>query len=399
MTDLSWMNEQELRAVAQGNMSTLSDQSLKRIAGVSDTTSSRSPFPVKRLSQAVSITNPFALPAQAMINATPTEALGPAGAAIGGALSATAPVPFAASLGAGAGQMLGGAEAMRRRSESTGQAPSGQDFKSLALRGGGTAASTAAFAKGGKLVAGGVRNLKNVTVGKLPFVDRVRAGVYQALDKLGERFGHSIDDAATKNPTAKVSIGEAITNLREQIQENPSLLNAVKAGERRANTNVLTRLLADESVADITLQESQAAKQALSRVPSLSSKFPRGRLADYTQSESSLIETKELIREAQLQAFPELQPQMKTYAEGMKAYRLLRPSLKPGSLSKAVTEGGLSEVERERALRILLKENPKLLREIKGAPMAEKFLRGGKTLLKNAALVGTGVYAGRRLFH
>lgn len=292
----------------------------------------------------------------------PSEFLEPAGALTGGAVGGALPLPFAATIGAGAGAATGRFLQQLREARATGAFRPTAEAETLGAFGraaGTTAALSGAF--------NFLRNIGRVATfaqrGK--FTSRVRQDVEEAVETIGNQFGQEIDTLAAQQPGKTIDLTAEATLLKDMTEEAPSLLRQLATGPNRQAAEFAQQIIADPSAAAaVTLQQAQLLKTALSQMPALAARAGK---ALTTVGSRALAIPRNLIRQKELAAFPELGEQFRDFALAMDDIRLIHPMLRRGTLAGQIFERGgklLRDPEARLALRGTLERGGQGFRSI-----------------------------------
>lgn len=292
--------------------------------------------------------------------------------------------------GAGAGQMVGKAVTMAKQDTGaplTKQASINAGKKLLTA--GATGAGEALAFKGAAKVVGGVakpiaRIFSNKAAKQAATDFQTSAFKYKAA--AGERISGDIARIESTNPTKRLpSMRGPVETLAEEIKANPSLRASIESGQKRADTDLLTKLLDGKlDPDDLTISQGQQLKAAIDRIPAIATKLQKGKFADFSPAEIPLLDFKDEVRSAQLAFSDEAADAFKEYSNAMNLYRQVRPKLRPGSFA----HGGVPRLGEDPFVKDAYKQvvPKKLRREASATTFTKRALTAGGALVGADAL-------------
>ncbi|HEC64433.1 MAG TPA: hypothetical protein ENI23_03985 [bacterium] len=185
-----------------------------------------------------------------------------------------------------------------------------------------------------------IKNIKNAKQGS-KFVQKIREKFFKVKSDAVAKFGTQVDDLAQANPDKQVSIRDIVDDINNP---NSGFDPEVKRILRKIPG--FDRLLADPSAAEkITLREAQ------NMLNHINTKIPPNIKARHLD----LLDTRDNIRAAQLDAFPEMQAVKEQYKEVIRPWTNLKNQFKFNRLQTAI-ENNFGGAEGRNAIETLLPE-------------------------------------------
>lgn len=230
-------------------------------------------------------------------------------------------------------------------------------------------------------------NVKNV-INPEDFAGQVRNDMFQKRTTLGQAIDPAIEKLSNENPTKTIDLSDHFNQMKGALlnPENPGLASDIKSTLRNIKDPKTASLLNDlisnpDNAKNLTLQQSEEIKRAISQSPVIASKMKMGRFANWTSGDHEVLDLLGNIKNTQAESFPELSGIRKPYADFMKNYNQVKGKFKPGQLIKNMkTKFGDPEINT--MAKNVLPENS--VNQITG------FRRTGKVLGAGAKAAGVG---------
>ena len=303
------------------------------------------------------------------------------------------------SVGAGAGSALANLIGQARRDPGAPPTKRGA-LAALGLagrQGAATAAGTAAFGVGAKVVGSitGLAGLTRVTsvAKRNAFVEGIRQKIMDAKTLAGEKIGAAIDDIGIRFPTLRADLSEPLLAAQQKALTNPAFNSLIRSSVRNKQESQLIQSILNqpESATQLTLKEVQMIKGVFQNA--LKQKFKQA-TPEFTDAHLDALEIWHQIRLSQLKTFPEFKEISAVYAKAIEAFRKLKPSLSggPGALEKQLLTGfrsgatGLPPASIIEATKLLL--TPQTLRLLKQFRRSGALVKFGIDVPRRTAEIG-----------
>ena len=307
---------------------------------------------------------------------TTAESIGGLAGKVGGAL-----IPAGvAARGAGAVVRGAGLGAKVARGAITGGVtgaiiPPETSFNDLKARGKQALIGTLAGAGFGA-AGGGIQKLKQLRSDKaLAATERkLMSGFFKVKQDAVNKFVGQIDDLAAQNPTKRgVSIRELVDDV---AREGDDAIFSPEAKRALRKIPKLKRLLDNPNLADdISVKDAQEIANAI-KIPKV-----------LTVNNFDLVDAKNTIKAAQLDAFPEMAAVRQQYKEVIQPFNLLKSQFKENRLIKAVERGFRGAADREALKKIL---PPQVIKQMGGIKRTADALKILGNLARSAARFAIG---------
>lgn len=160
------------------------------------------------------------------------------------------------------------------------------------------------------------------------FFDKALQAVNVGYQQLGRNFRTAVNQLIENNPTKRVDLSGVMEQVSKQFHGiDETLIPQLKTAVGRSSA--LTKAVENPSeAANLTLHEAQELKNAItSTTNTIIKKAVKGKT---TPNERVLFEILDSIDEKITEAFPKMSDVRRAYSEGKKAFEMARPLVEPG---------------------------------------------------------------------
>jgi hypothetical protein len=240
--------------------------------------------------------------------------------------------------------------------------------------------------------------IQNATTKIVEFDSKVRGELFGARVKAGQAFDDSLKSVQNAAPDQSVDLNSAFKGLGLELDEagqitgqNPKLLADLKSILGKAKNKTLERVLSTGDASNLTLEQTQDIVSSIKKIPGFAQKLSQGKFANWTDTDSNIIQFIEDVRDAQLSAFPEFEKTLSAYRETMHKFRAIKPYFKESNLINNIKSNFKDKPVIQSFVKDLIPKN--VVKEMDSVRKVINFGKAAKSVAKTAAVSAAGATA------
>lgn len=236
-------------------------------------------------------------------------------------------------------------------------------------------------------VAAGVGNLYSATFGKARFLKDTQKQFGSAVRRSKGKFGKFLKDARTNFPGRNVDFSNSVNELRVSRTYNPEVDRLIESNPNLKrlvdNPQYATQIPVDEAQDYINLFSGKLPSSGPNLGP------------QYRPRDLNVLKSKDIMKETQATAFPEIKPVRREYANTKQVERTVGPRLRDQNIEGSLERGFPTLID-EKLEKVIGKEGVKRLKGYKQARKAVDLVTNPMTA-GGAGAIGLGYLSLKKL--
>lgn len=232
----------------------------------------------------------------------------------------------------------------------------------------------------GKSVGGNISNI----IHPERLAKEVRGEMFNLRSKLGKELDSNIQTLSkTSNETIDLSPHfhdlKNVMASEEGVGIRADILRTIREIKDPETSKLLIKAVKNpDSASNLTLQQSELIKRAISNSSTIGTKSKQGKFANWTSGDMELLDLVDNIKLSQAEKFDSLSELRKPYADYMQAYNVVKNKFKPGQLIKNMKSGFGDQEVKQLAEKVMPQD---VVKKITGYRRTGKALKYGATAI------------------